>query len=301
MKETDILIKEDNRPRFVITCDPTKPIKDLKERIKNEHGIPVYCQKLFYNHTELSDYKKLGDYNIKVKEIINSTKELLEDLELINMDNLAVNLQIKNIKLKYHLKASDTILNLKKLVYEKENIPIDKIQILKFGNIIDDNKIIEDYMPDLYFEGRLQQIEKIKINIINDKSIESLLVDPFSNISDIKCQLKKNYDFRLEYKGNYLENNKLLIQYKIKDDDNIKLIKYEDKKITLKIRFNPGKNLDVNVYLNQKVYELKELIGIGDNYDLIFKGRLLHTYENLSDLHIKDGNTIIAVEEMLGG
>ena len=300
MKEADVLIKENNIPRFVITCDPTKPIKDLKERIKNEHGIPIFCQKLFFKHTELSDNKKLSDYNIEVKEKLSNTKELLEDLELINMNDLAVRLRIKNIKLVYRLKASDTILNLKKLVYENDNIPIDKIQILKSKKIINDDKLIEDFLPDLYFEGELLQTEKIKINIINDKSIESLLVDPFSNISDIKYQLKKNHDFRLEYKGNYLKNNKLLIQYKIKDGDNIELIKYEGKKITLKIRLKRANNLNVNVYLKQTVYELKELIGIGDDFTLCRK-RLLHNNKTLSDLKIKDGDTIIAVENMLGG
>ena len=39
---------------FTIECDPNKPIKDLKERIKKRYGIPEYCQKLFFNNNKSS-------------------------------------------------------------------------------------------------------------------------------------------------------------------------------------------------------------------------------------------------------
>ena len=60
------------------------------------------------------------------------------------------------------------------------------MQILNLGNIIDDNTVIEDFITDLNFEVKLLEIEKIKINIIYDRNIEKIYVNPFSNINEIE-------------------------------------------------------------------------------------------------------------------
>ena len=48
-------IEDNNDSIFTIECDPQKPIKDLKERIKKKIGIPVIFQKLYFNNVELSE------------------------------------------------------------------------------------------------------------------------------------------------------------------------------------------------------------------------------------------------------
>lgn len=290
-----INIEENNEKIFTIQCQLKESIKDLKERIKKQFEIPLFCQKLFLNNTELLDNKKLASYNINGESL----------LKLTNYASLKTSVLIKNLNLIYYLKASDSILELKKKIFEKENIPIEKIQILKSGNIIDDSKIIEDFMPDLNFIGNLLEIDKIKINIIDDKIKETIFVEPFSNVDTIYNQLKKSYDFRLKYNGNFLNFGKLLIQYNIKNGDNLELIKSKGK-IEIMILSSSGKKMKVNVYLEQKISELKEyispIIGIeGIAIALKYDGMVLHNEKTFSEYDIENDDIIIASSYQVGG
>ena len=294
-KNIYINIEENNEKIFTIQCQLKESIKDLKERIKKKFEIPLFCQKLFLNNTELLDNKKLASYNINGESL----------LKLTNYASLKTSVLIKNLNLIYYLKASDSILELKKKIFEKENIPIEKIQILKSGNIIDDSKIIEDFMPDLNFIGNLLEIDKIKINIIDDKIKETIFVEPFSNVDTIYNQLKKSYDFRLKYNGNFLNFGKLLIQYNIKNGDNLELIKSKGK-IEIMILSSSGKKMKVNVYLEQKIGELKEyispIIGIEiEGIALKYDGMVLHNEKTFSEYDIENDDIIIASSYLVGG
>ena len=220
----------------------------------------------------------------------------------MNLHHLKTIIYVKYIRLQYYLKASDSILDLKKKIFEKENIPIKNIQILKSGNIINDNKLIEDFITDLNFEVKLLEIEKIKVNITYDKNVEKIYIDPFSNISEIEKQIKTNFVYRLKYKDQFLNDGKLLIQYNIKNGDNIELIKSQGA-INLIVRFFK-KEYHVKVYLEQKVGELREYISnisgfkhFRFNYDAM----VLRDDEIFSNLDIEDYDIIIATTRSIGG
>ena len=289
-----INIEENNENDFTIKCQLKESIIDLKERIKKSYGIPIFCQKLFLNKSELLDDKKLASLNL-FNGIV---------FQLTNYLKLKTIVLIKNLNLKYYLKASDSILELKKKIFEKDNIPVEKIQILKSGNIIDDSKLIEDFMPDLNFIGNLLDIDKIKINIINDKSIETIFVDPFSNVDTIYNQIKKSFDFRLKYNGNFLNFGKLIIQYNIKNGDNLELIKSKGK-IYLILKDSKGIGIKVNVFLEQKVSELKEyisiILGMGLDSELLYNGEMLYDEEAFSEYNINNGERIIVLPRINSG
>ena len=158
-------------------------------------------------------------------------------------------------------------------------------------------------MPDLNFIGNLLEIDKIKINIIDDKIKETIFVEPFSNVDTIYNQLKKSYDFRLKYNGNFLNYGKLLIQYNIKNGDNLELIKSKGK-IEIIILSSSRKKIKVNVYLEQKIGELKEYISpiigiqrIVPKYD----GMVLHDEKTFSEYDIENDDIIIASSYQVGG
>ena len=289
-----INIEENNENDFTIKCQLKESIIDLKERIKKSYGIPIFCQKLFLNNTELLDDKKLSSLNLDKMFLF----------KLTNYNKLKTIVVIKNLNLEYYLKASDSILELKKKIFEKDNIPVEKIQILKSGNIIDDSKLIEDFMPDLNFIGNLLEIDKIKINIINDKSIETIFVDPFSNVDTIYNQIKKSFDFRLKYNGNFLNFGKLIIQYNIKNGDNLELIKSKGK-IYLILKDSKGIGIKVNVFLEQKVSELKEYISIimknRYRFSLSYEGQILNDEKTFSEYGIEDYDRIIFIPKVMGG
>ena len=276
---------------FSIEWDSKKPFIDLKKRIQKKQGIPIQNQKLFLNDTEVSEYKKLSDYKVD-----------FPNLSLINLNHLKVTIYVKNIILKFFLKASDSIFDLKKIIYKKENIPMENMQLIKSENLIDENKLIEEFIPDLNFKLKLLETEKIKINLIENQNKETIYVDPFSNLTEIEEQIKKDFDYRLKYKDKFINDWNLLIQYNIKNNDNIELIKSRGK-IKIFICDSRNKSFEVNVYLEQKVSELKEYFSniYGENGNFIFNGCLLDDDETFSDLDLYNGCRICYLGSYLAG
>ena len=257
----ELTIKMNNNNYFNINININNSIKELKEKIKKLERIPIYCQKLYYNNEELFDDKKLYNYNFK-------NSEVYKIIELLNLNELytIINIKNKNIILKYCLRASDTILNLKEIIFKKEHIPIDKFKIFNSNKIIDDNNFIEDFIHNLNFDIDLLKINKIKLNIINGNNLEKIYVDPFYSIDELYKLLNINFDYKLNFKDEilYYGNRKLLIQYDIKDGDNLEIIKLDSNKIKLNCRLGVKDSQTVIVNIKEPLYVLMDLLKLKD-------------------------------------
>lgn len=300
MKKMYIDVEQYSKSIFTIEYDPNKTIKDLKERIGKPENL-----KLYFQNIELSDDKKFYDYNIKATDGYNYQERSL--LYLIDLQYLKVNIYInkKNIILTYYLKGSNSILNLKETIFENENIPVEKIQILKEDKILDDNKLIEDFIPDFNFNLNFLETDKIKINIIDGNNKETIYVDPFSTPDIIEEQLKKDFAFRLSYKGTLLNLFKLLIQYNIKVGDDLELIKSKGS-INLKIDA-PSQTFVVKMYLEQKTSELwkylQPIIGNKSRHIMLFRFgfMMLPGDKTFDELNIGNNEKIKARLSPIGG
>lgn len=295
-------IKKDEQSIFTSECNPRKPIKDLKEIIKKTYGIPVYCQKLYYKKIELSDDKYFSDYNIKATDEINYQGRSM--LNFINLEKLKTILYNPNKKigLIYYLKASDSILDLKQIISKENYIPIDKIQILKDNKIIDDKILLEDYIHNLKFELNLLEMDKIKIILVDENNEESTIyINPISTVYETICQIGKNFDIRLSYNDIFLNLRRLLIQYNIKNNDCLKMIK---SKGIIDLNLDDCVIEQIKADLDEKVSEIKEYISsLKENYDfdLVIKGRYLNGNKKLSELKIHNGDKIRLLFPVLGG
>ena len=293
-------IEQYSKSIFTVECDSNKTIKDLKERIGKPENL-----KLYFKNIELLEDKKFNDYNIKAIDGYNYSQRSM--LYLIDLQYLKVKIYInkKNIILIYYLKGSDTILNLKETIFENENIPVEKIQILKEGRILDDNILIEDFIPDFNFNLNLLETDKIKVNIIDGNNKQTIYVDPFSTPDLLEEQLKKDFAFRLNYKGTFLDCFKLLIQYNIKDGDDLGLVKSKGK-INLKID-TPNETIDVKVYLEQKSSELwaylQPIIGNKSSHVMfyVFGFMVLPGNKTFDELKIENNGKIKAALSPIGG
>ena len=220
-------IKEYEDSIFTLECEPKKKIKELKKRIKKERGIAEYCQKLYFKGIELSDDKKFSDYNIIATNDFNVEKRSMIDFKNINQLKTFIFIKGEKIGFLYYFKASDSIESIKKKIFETENIPIEKMEILYSNKVINDETLIEDFdFFNLTFTlNLLEGKENISIKINDGNNIETYIVNPFLSVYEIQSQLNKNFDFRLSFNGEILNIRKLLIQYKIKDGDILQLIK----------------------------------------------------------------------------
>jgi hypothetical protein len=53
------------------------------------------------------------------------------------------------------MKSSDSIFNLKEVIFKNLSIPIDKIQIVNSNDVIEDSKLLENFIKNLFFEINL--------------------------------------------------------------------------------------------------------------------------------------------------
>ena len=228
MRAAYIHQKIDEEKVYSISYDTNKTIKDLKRTIKNEIGIPEYCQKFYISTTELLDDKQLSFYGN------------VEKIDHFNLHELKAIVRLKHKPNVYFLKACESIFNVKEKIFKDFNIPIDKIIIYNSNRIVNDNELVEDFLLNLIFEVNLLDTDKIKINLINENrnNIETIVVVPFSYTNDIYNKVQRNYNFQLNYKGRFLDSGKLRTQYNIQNGDNIEIVKCYSNKIELKINFS---------------------------------------------------------------
>lgn len=264
MKDRYIDVKQDNnRTIFTIKCDPKSSIRNLKERIKKDYGIPLYCQKLYFNGNELFDNKNFSDYKIK-STLVDEYNDERSCLYLYNLNELKVETNIKERLFDYSLKACDSIFNLKEAISKNLNIPVDKIIIMYSNKIIDDKKLMEDFIPNLSFKIQFLYSDKIKINVINENHNEIICVDRFSFTDDIFNILMKDYDFRLKYNDKYIYAGKFLFEYSLKNGDTIEIIKCKQNKIKLAVKIRSKEIKTAIVYPEEPLYILLDMLNIKD-------------------------------------
>ena len=120
-----------------IEIDSNQTIKYLKKRIKSLYQIPEYCQKIYSNETELLDDKELRNC-------------CLIGLIIYDLNNLRLNIDIKDSRFEFFLKGSESISVLKQKISNKVNIPIQRMKIYNSDKIIEDNQLLEDYTKFIF-------------------------------------------------------------------------------------------------------------------------------------------------------
>ena len=272
MKDMYIDVRQDsNRSIFTIKCDPKSSIRNLKERIKKDYGIPLYCQKLYFDGNELSDNKIFSDYKIK-STVIDKYYEGRSCLYLYILNDLKVKTTIRDRIFDYSLEACDSIFNLKEAISKNLNIPVDKIIIMHSNKIIDDKQLVENFIPNLSFKIQFLGTDKIKINVINESHNEIICVDKFSFTDDIFNILNKDYDFRLKYNDKYIYAGKFIFEYNLKNGDTIEIIKFKPNKIKLIVKMGTNNIKNVIVYPEEPLCILLDMLNIDKFLKLFFNG-----------------------------
>jgi hypothetical protein len=165
-------------------------IKNIKEKIKNK----AEKQKLIFNGKKLIDNKTLEDYKIENESTIYLFhKNIKIFIEIFLCDKEIM----KTIEL--DVESNDTMLNIKKQIYDKERIPIEQQKLYLHGEQLEDMKSISFYKIKNESVIILIQYNRIYINIISGGiiTLDVVLSDTIKNIK------KKNM-----IKKEFLSNNK---------------------------------------------------------------------------------------------
>ena len=278
---------------YGIECDPQKTIKELKNRIKKKYGIPEFCQKLYFKDIELYDNKILSDYMKFSNGLV----------KIYNLNKLKLFVNVRNKIFEYILKASDSIFNLKELIFKNLSIPFNKMKITNPNKIIDDdNQLIEDFIPNLNFEIEISNVDKIKINVINGNSTEIIFIDPYSYTDDIYTKLNKNYKFRLVFNGKNIDTGRLLCEY-LNNNDSIEIVKDISNKIRIKVRVGAGDIRIVCVSPDDSLFILSKMLDIKDKSSkFAYKGIAYNIFSILTfrEINLTEDSTLYIMNKALG-
>ena len=290
---TTIKIETDYGDNFPIKCSLSETVKNIKERIEDEHCIEEPSYGLFFNDVRLKEKDKLNAYKIRDNDCLLLKLEIKKFYILIQIHRAMTKiLECKETDtLSMILKRLRDNFNIPNLIIETRhdmNEPLNSIGI-KAGSKI--------FVRKAHFNGG-----DLTVKIPNGKSIwiragKDEIVETFkqtiSNQEDISVD-----DIDLLYKGDYLENDQTLDYYEIQDRDTICMTNQQNVTISLNINRLTGRTTRVdNLKSSETIKNLKTKIFAISNEPvdmqcLVHDGKRLDNDKTLGDYKIKNNDTL---------
>ena len=282
---------------IALDVESSDTIKSIKEKIENKEGIIPEKQKLIFNGKNLVDNKTLEDYKIENE----STFYLFhKNIKIFIQIFLCDKKIMKTIEL--DVESNDTILDIKKQIYDKERIPIEQQKLFLYGEQLENLKSISFYKIKKNSIIILIQYNQIYINISGVIiTLDVLLSDTIKNIK------KKIYDKeripieqqKLFLDGIQLEDGKSISSYNIRKESSIILIQHNQinvktisgKIITLDLKSsNTISDMKMQIY-NKEGIPIKQQKLFLDNLD----GTELDDFNTISFYNIQNTSVIILI------
>ncbi|CAJ1965587.1 unnamed protein product [Cylindrotheca closterium] len=302
-EEMTVHVKTPDGKKLPVKVKPNETIADLKQKVEDEHDIPVGDQDLELNGEPLDDPKAtLGQCGVKPGDVIDM-KDPSGDMKVRvqTPDGKIVSLSVA---------PDDSIQKIKDQLAEQHDIPSDGTDLTFKGSPLDDpDDTLDDYGVK---DGDLLVVVaappsditvQVQVHTPDGKKGKKIPItlSPDATIDDLKTKLEDKHgipkkDQILQYDGDDLdEPKKSLKDLGIADGDVVDLMP-----ATIKVKTPDGKVLSVSVDPSKDtVPDLKKRIADKHNIpvkdqQLSFNGKPLDddSSEPLKDLGISHGDVV---------
>ena len=201
-------------------------IEDVKKKIREEEGIPVQCQCLFYAENELKDYRTLKDYNIERGSTLVLTREPMGDMSIfVKM------LSGKTITL--NVEPETSIATVKAEIQRRRGVPRGK-QRLDFGvHELKEHRMLQEYKiqeeSTLYLRVD-DQCDSMPVHVLMPSGkMTTLDVLPNDDVQDIKLEIYDKDGIPpgqqyLLFDGKELEDGRTLNDFNIQNASMLHLV-----------------------------------------------------------------------------
>ena len=277
---------------------PDDSIQDVKEKIKEEVGIPGDQQRLTLHGSILEDDHSLGDYNIMKDTVLH-----LVLLDHGNGMQIQVNLPSEKM-ITLDVVLEDTIENVKKKIVEEKGIPVECQCLLYADNELKDYQTLKDYNIQggsaLFLTPKLLDGMPVFVKMLTGDTI-TLNVKPETSIKSMKVEIQRRRgvppDKQLLHFGVHeLKEDRMLWEYNIQKESTLYL-RVDDQCVLIHVLMPTGKMTNLDVLPNDDVQKIKLEIHRRDGIPpdlqyLLFDGKQLKDGQTLNDFNIQEGSML---------
>ena len=130
---------------LALDVEPSDTIKNVKRKIQDKEGIPPSQQHLIFRRQELKDHQTLDEYKVTDKSSVHLR---LED----ELDRILINVEFPSgRKIFINVSPKDDFESVRKIIYDKEGIPVDQQRLSFVGK-----EVVDNHLPLSEYDNQIE-------------------------------------------------------------------------------------------------------------------------------------------------
>ena len=215
---------------LALDVEPSDTIKNVKRKIQDKEGIPPSQQHLIFRRQELKDHQTLDEYKVTDKSSVHLR---LED----ELDRILINVEFSTgRKIFINVSPKDDFESVRKIIYDKEGIPVDQQRLSFVGKEVVDNHLpLSEYVNQIELSLQLdvkQRKNEFLLHVKTRSGKTKIKIEAVSGdtIQDVKMKIMEEigippHQQLLMFNSQEIEDERRTLEsYDINSDSIIELV-----------------------------------------------------------------------------